>query len=97
MKGWWIRGALWKHGVPLYPCREASMKTKHEYLIQELYDSYGFSVLVCENDMIVARRTFHSLSILMEDAARWAVHHKNGRVALETRGGRVVELNGFST
>lgn len=66
---------------------------KHEYLIQEFPEAYGFSVMVCEDDRIIARRSFTSLSSLLLDAARFHITNRKARVAIETRGGLVVELN----
>jgi hypothetical protein len=66
---------------------------KREYLIQEFPEAYGFSVMVCEDDRIIARRSFTSLSSLLLDAARFHIADRKARVALETRGGLIVELN----
>jgi len=63
-----------------------------EYLIQEKTDRYGFDVMICEDAVIVARRSYDTLTGLMEDAARWAGFHKAGRVAVEMQTGTVYEL-----
>lgn len=66
---------------------------KIEYLIQDHESVSGaFRVMICENDIIIARKTFYGLSEVMANAAKWHLANPSGRVAMEFRGGKVVEL-----
>jgi hypothetical protein len=65
---------------------------KQEYLISEMKSRYGFEVMICEDDMIKTKRTYDTLTALLEDAVRWSGFNKRGRVAIEMQTGTVYEL-----